>query len=387
MSAPRVHARTRPGRPKLRYSLAVLCGDSLLLRFGLALFLTLGGLRGAAGDELLAEAKRRYEQGSRLFSEGRFVEAAQAFEKAYQLTPRSVLLYDAARAYDKGGVATRAYELYQDYYRTTDNLDEQVQIKDRLLELESTVALLTIKAQGGARITLDGKDLGTTPLLRPVPIGSGLHKIDVALGELRWHREQEFSVGLSHTVEAELVAPPPPEAEVRPAKRFVAVVGLGGIIDIVGKNYPPSQASLLFGFEYRIVDRPSVAVDIMAQVPVEVAQGWTNVAVMPGVRLVLIPSAKVPLEIVPSLGLGLSILQIAYGAPNTPFINHTPQPCALAGDCVLPALRIHPSINLVYHFLPDWELRGELFGVTADISSPVADPRISFGLSGAWRFH
>ncbi len=92
-----------------------------------------------------------------------------------------------------------------------------------------------------------------------MPIGSGLHKIDVALGELRWHREQEFSVGLSHTLEAELVAPPPPEAEVRPAKRFVAVVGLGGIIDIVGKNYPPSQASLLFGFEYRIATYPAQA--------------------------------------------------------------------------------------------------------------------------------
>ena len=217
-----------------------------------------------------------------------------------------------------------------------------------------------------AKLTLEGK------------IVSGEVRLDVHPAMSARDRDR--------ALDAELSAPPPVEVEQRPMRRFAAVLGLGGVIDVAGKNYPPTQASVIFGFEYRMLDRGSVALDFMARIPVEVAQGWTNVGLMPGLRLVLIPSAKVPLEIVPSLGVGLGLLELSK---NRPTIGTSPQPCnnGATPDCLLPALRIHPSINLVYHFHPDWELRGELFGLTADISSPMPDPRISFSLSGAWRFH
>ena len=56
---------------------------------------------GARADEVLEAGRRRYEVGAKRFEEGRFLEAAQAFEEAYKLTPRTALLFNAARAYDK----------------------------------------------------------------------------------------------------------------------------------------------------------------------------------------------------------------------------------------------------------------------------------------------
>lgn len=355
-----------------------LClGLALLLRSGIAV-----------ADEALEAAKTRYEQGEKAFEAGRFLEAAQSFEAAYKLSPRADLLYDAARSYDKGGNAARAVELYQAYLRTGDQLPEEALVKERLEDLQRLVAYLTVRAnRDGAQVLVDGQERGATPLLSSIPIGSGLHKIEVRLGDMSWRTEQEFQVGLSHTVTAELVPPPPAVEEEKHNKRFAVLFGIGGLIDVTSNNFPPSQAVLHFGLDFRLLERRPYAIDLMVRVPVELGQGWTNSGIVPGVRFVLNLSRKVPLELVPAIGLGFAALHIDESAPPF-FVKNAP--CKdISGNrpCTIPSLRINPSIGLVYHFLPDWELRGELFGLVADIGSPIVEPRVAFSLSGAWRFY
>ncbi len=86
----------------------------------------------------------------------------------------------------------------------------------------------------------------------------------------------------------------------------------------------------------------------------------------------------------PSLELGFSVLHFDMGAPP---ITAKRQPCENMTTCTLYGLRIHPSINLVYHFLPDWEARAEIFGLDVDISGPIPNPRVTFSLSIAFRFY
>lgn len=340
----------------------------------------------ADSEEALQAAKARYEQGERSFAAGRFLEAAAEFEAAYKLSPRSDLLYDAGHAYDKGGDTARAVELYERYLLAGDGLPEEAAVKARLLELAPKVARLKVEAsQPGAKVFIDGKERGTTPMPASVPLGSGVHRIEVRLGELSFRTEQEFALGLSHTVRADLAAPPQKEEnEGPPSKRFVGTIGLGGVIDIKSNNFPPSQAALLFGFEYRLYERRPVAVDVSVYLPLQVAQGWTTFGILPGLRLVLQLSQKVPLELVPALNLGLGILHRTTDAPPT--VSKTPL-CGGSPQCTLPGLRIKPSLNLVYRFLPNWEARAEVFGLEADITTPIGDPRVSFGLSAAWRFY
>jgi hypothetical protein len=370
----------------LRYSFGVFARKAMILVVGL--LLTGGPLgprpaRADDGDATVQAARALYDRGEKNFEAGKFVEAGADFEAAYKLTPRSDLLYDAGHAYDRGGSAARAVEMYEAYLRTGDALPEEARVKARLEELRQQVAYLMVHAnKDGATVVIDGKERGTTPLRGGVPVLSGLHKIEVRLGNMVWKSEGEFPSGLTHTIEAELRPPPPPEIEEKPAKRFVAVIGLGGVIEVRSTNFPPSQAQLLFGFEYRVLDRRAVAVDVTARVPLEFGQGWTNAAIMPGARLVLYLSKKYGLALVPSLDLGLSLLHLnKNGAPPI-----TATPCGVGLECTLPGLRIHPSLSFVYHFLPDWEVRAELFGLVADITSPIPDPRVSFGVQAAWRF-
>ncbi len=247
-------------------------------------------------DEALEAAKARYERGEKNFEAGKFLDAAADFEETYKLSPRNALLYDAARAYDKGGNTARAIELYEAFLRTGDNLSEEAEIRERLEDLRTKVALVLVRAnKDGARVTIDGRDRGTTPMIAPVPVGSGLHKIEVHLGDLSWRVEQEFENGLTHTVNAELAAAPVLPDPEKHNRRFAAVLGLGGVVDVTGTNFPPSQASLLFGFEYRAVERKSFAVDAVLRIPLEVGQSWTNSGLVPGVRIVLDLSQRVPL--------------------------------------------------------------------------------------------
>jgi tetratricopeptide (TPR) repeat protein len=68
----------------------------------------------AAADE---DAKTVFEHGTALFALHRFGEAAVLFEKAFELRPDPVLLYNAAQAHRLAGNKTRALELYESLLR------------------------------------------------------------------------------------------------------------------------------------------------------------------------------------------------------------------------------------------------------------------------------
>lgn len=338
-------------------------------------------------DEALEAAKARFERGQKNLEAGKNLEAAADFEAAYRLTPRSDLLYDAGLAYDHAGAADRAVQMYQAYLRSGDNLPEEQLVKARLQELLQQVALVTIKCnEDGAQIVIDGKERGQTPMMLPVPLSSGPHRIEVRKGDLRWTGEQEFTLGLSHTVKADVQAPSAVAGDdERHSKRFVAVLGLGGAFDVTGNSYPPHQAALLFGADYRLYESWTVAVDLTGRIPVEIGNGWVVSGILPGVRVGLLLSQRVPLELVPSLDLGLSVLKFDGSSP--PSTKKKDACGGVTDSCTSAALRIHPALGLSYRFLPNWEARLELFGLEVDIGSPVANPRITFGVSAAWRFY
>ncbi|MCS6913526.1 MAG: tetratricopeptide repeat protein [Myxococcales bacterium] len=337
----------------------------------------------STADSTVEAARALFERGEKHFQAGRFLEAAADFEAAYKLTPRPDLLYDAAQAYERAGDPARAVEMYQAYLRSGESLPDEPRVRARLEELRPRVAFVLVRAnRDGATVFIDGRERATTPMLTGVPVLGGTHLIEVRLGEMVWRVEQDFASGLDHTVVAELIPPPPPE---KPERRMAVLLGLGGVIDVRSGNFPPSQAQLQAGFDYRVLHRPMVALDVSGRIPVELGQGWVHVAILPGVRLVLRLSRQYGLELVPSLDVGLSVLQLNKASAPPLSLART-SPCGVAIWCTLPALRLHPALYFVYRFLPHWELRGELFGLVADLTSPVPDPRVSFGLSAAWRF-
>ncbi len=346
-------------------------------------------------DEALEAAKKRYEVGERDFVAGRYWQAAKAFEEAYALSRRIDLLYNAARAYDRGEYAVQAIEAYQTYLDSASGASDKGQIQKRIDELRTTLAHLQLNTKEAAFFFIDGHEYGRTPMSQPVDIDSGYHRIEVRKGTQVWAKEQQFVSGQTYKFDVELSSLPTGQGladttaddtrHFRPRTRRMAVsLGLGGAFDIAGNNFPPHQAAIYLGTDYRVVEKRMVAFDIALRLPLEFGQSWRNAGFLVGVRGALFPVPRLPLELVFELDLGLGVLDFTSSAP---FSARTA--CALMSNlpsCTLYGFRVHPKLGIAYRFTSALELRGELLGLQVDLTHPIADPRLTVDLALAYRF-
>jgi len=103
-----------------------------------ALLVTLWAGRAVAGN---AEEARAYrEQATAAFALGHHAEAAEAFEKAFQLSADPALLYNAAQAHRLAGNKERALLLYQSYARIYGAQERRAEVQARIDELTRAIA-------------------------------------------------------------------------------------------------------------------------------------------------------------------------------------------------------------------------------------------------------
>ncbi len=358
--------------------------------------LSIGRPGTALADEALDIARKRYQEGEREFVNGRYWQAAKAFEEAYDLSKRVDLLYNAARAYDRGDYTVRAIEAYEAYIKAGEVAD-RAQVEKRLEELRKTLATLLIKTGENAFIFVDGHEYGKTPMREAIPMDSGYHRVEVRTGSRTWAKEQQFSAGQAYQFDAELneeKAGPGaglvtvgaedrrPKAKTR---RLAVVLGVGTAVDILADNFPPTQLTMNLGGEYRMVESTFAALDLALRIPVEFLQGWTNAGFLVGLRGAFTPLPRLPLEIVLSGDVGLGVMEFRSSAPpSTKQVCASPSPL---GACTLYGVRVHPALSVAYRFVPAFELRAELIGADLNLGSPILDPRLSFGLAAAYRFY
>ncbi|RMH41649.1 MAG: PEGA domain-containing protein [Deltaproteobacteria bacterium] len=82
-------------------------------------------------------------------------------------------------------------------------------VEGRLVPVEVTLkpqpALVTLRAEADAQVSVDGRPVGTTPLARPIELAAGTHFITVARrGRYPWSREIEVKRGQRLTLSADL---------------------------------------------------------------------------------------------------------------------------------------------------------------------------------------
>jgi tetratricopeptide (TPR) repeat protein len=83
----------------------------------MALLVACLALPAAAAGGATEDARAHYERGTSLYALGKFAEAAQEYEKAFELKPDPALLYNAAQAHRIAGNKQRALFLYQNFLR------------------------------------------------------------------------------------------------------------------------------------------------------------------------------------------------------------------------------------------------------------------------------
>lgn len=367
-----------------------------LLLPALGLVTWLQGPAPVQADEALDAARKRYEVGERHYVEGRYWQAAKAFEEAYNLSKRGDLLFNAARAYDRGDYAVRAIESYQGYLGAIGDAPDRGQIEKRIKDLQASLAKLMIVTDEKAYVLVDGHEIGRTPMTAPIDMDSGYHRLTVRKDNLSWSKEQQFNAGDTYRFEVTLTerkndpgglesGTEEEAARLRtPPRRFAAVLGAGGAIDVAGGGFPPHQVALTLGLDYRAQLRASYALDVMMRVPFELAGGWRNAGFLLGVRGAWFPTARLPLEIFVELGAGLGVLEST--------VKKLPDgkgACSTAGalnPCSLYGVRIQPVLGLAYRIVSAFELRAEVLGVDVNLTSPIVDPRLRFMAVAAYRF-
>ena len=82
------------------------------------------------------EARTYYDQGTKYYALGPFEEAIQNYEKAFELRPDPVLLYNIAQAYRLQGNFQQASFFYKSYLRNQPDAKNRAEVEARLADLE-----------------------------------------------------------------------------------------------------------------------------------------------------------------------------------------------------------------------------------------------------------
>lgn len=132
----------------------------------------------AVGDADREAAKERFARGVERMRAQDFVGAAEQFEKAYEIAPFAVILYNLGIAYDKLDRPIEAVDALQKVIDAPGNLraDRVARAKEIVAEQNKRIGRLLVTVdQPGAEVRIDGNGVGNTPLPGPHPVGAGTH--------------------------------------------------------------------------------------------------------------------------------------------------------------------------------------------------------------------
>jgi len=180
----------------------------------------IGALAGAARGDDKKEADRHFKNGVSLFGEAKYAEALAEFERAYNLKPHPLVLYNLAgahRALSHYGEAVAYYQRFLDEGKGLVDPKRLAQGRAELDELMKIVAQVVIAVEpADATVTVDGREAaaGEAPLI----LGPGDHTVTARKDGYR-DGERTFRVAAGDSLRVELtleVPPPEPPPEVTP---------------------------------------------------------------------------------------------------------------------------------------------------------------------------
>ncbi len=152
-------------------------------------------------------AKAAFKEGTVLFHEGQYEEAALKFRKANTLNPNWKLLYNIGQseaAAKRHGLALQAFEEYLSEGGDDIGEPRRSELAEEISRLRGIVGEVSVKAPDGALIFVNGRRRGTAPLPGSIPVPAGkLNIIKIEQdGEIILEREVRVGSGRSIKVDA-----------------------------------------------------------------------------------------------------------------------------------------------------------------------------------------
>jgi hypothetical protein len=144
-----------------------------------ALALLVGAGRAAADAKAEREARALFTEGNKLLDAGDYVGALDLYEAAYQKFPNAKILVNMGTCLRSLGRNAEAATVYEKYLADPNANPALVKEVKRLLdELGTKLAMLVIEVEEpGARVMLDGKEIGLSPQKIKVRVETGSHMV------------------------------------------------------------------------------------------------------------------------------------------------------------------------------------------------------------------
>lgn len=163
-------------------------------------------------DEDRKAAAKLFGEAQKAYREGDFRHAAEAFEGAYKKAPRLPPLYNAARAWQKGGELVRAANLYASYLRKAPpSAPDRNSATSALRDLETKLARLELHAADIADLKVDGVAVDVEdqqPNALVIYVTPGSHVVDGTRGGKAVHEQPTATAGTSMSVVLAVVEAP-----------------------------------------------------------------------------------------------------------------------------------------------------------------------------------
>jgi len=160
-------------------------------------------------DAARAEARERFDRGLRLFNAGDNAGALVEFRRAYDLVQNPIVLYNIGLVYGQMGRAVEATDALDQVLASPGPLSPERLALARKTRDEQAARIAQVAVDAnvdGARIEIDGIEVGKTPAAAPLRVPGGTHVIGlVAPGYSPQRKEIAIASGERQALHFELV--------------------------------------------------------------------------------------------------------------------------------------------------------------------------------------
>ena len=140
---------------------------------------------GRAEEDPRAQAGAEYARGIQLAEQGLYAAALEQFKSAYGKSPHFAVLYNIGQAQMALGRPIEAIEALTRYVRDGADqvpLSRREQVQAQIALLEGRLAELSVTTdRSGALVTVDGREVGRTPLYQPIRLAAGTHTVSITM--------------------------------------------------------------------------------------------------------------------------------------------------------------------------------------------------------------
>ena len=205
--------------------------------------------KGKAKNPKQKEADQRFKRGVALFNDAKYAEALAEFERAYELAPHPLVLYNIASCHRQMSHYAEAVNYYRRFLADGKGVVAAARLTAAQSELDATLLLIarvtvTVSpAIDGTTLLLDGAPLDTTTM--PLILPPGEHRL-TARASGRPDAERTVRVASGDYVAVELVLTQPPLAREPPGETPAPTAAPMGV-EATAAPAPPRPPNRHFG--------------------------------------------------------------------------------------------------------------------------------------------